>query len=137
VRTLVEDFGQALGTEGTVERLARTAVGSVTLEKAVDQESILAGELESVMERAMTMADALAQHRGLELTETWVRRVRQGAVPPWSVVEFEGPPPESDEVVRLLGPLGSLIAVARVQSVPGPPARHWADDRELILQRVL
>jgi tRNA pseudouridine55 synthase len=137
VRTLVEDFARALGTEGTVDRLTRTRVGTLTVEDAVSQDLVASGDLGAVMKVAIPMADALLQHRGLTLTEAWVRRVRQGTAPPWSVLDLDGPPPSAGEIVRLLGPAGSLIALARVRAVPGPDDRHWADDRELVLQRVL
>jgi tRNA pseudouridine55 synthase len=137
VRTLVEDFGRALGTEGTVERLTRTAVGTMTLKHAADQARVLAGDVEAVLMCAVPMAEALAHHQALALPEVWIRRVRQGASPPWSAVEFEGAPPEPGTLVRLLGPEGSLVAMARVDLIPGPEGRHWADARHLVLRRVL
>lgn len=137
VRTLVEDLAQALGTEGTVEGLSRTAVGNMTLDGAADQSRVVAGDMESVLGCAIPMADALSHYQAMILTETWVRRVRQGASPPWSVLEFEGDPPRPGDMVRLIGPEGSLVAMARADLIPGPEGRHWADARELVLQRVL
>lgn len=137
VRTLVEDLAKSLGTEGTVDRLTRTGVGSWTIEAAVPQERILAGDTDAVMKVSVSMSDALDALRPLKLTETWVRRVRQGAAPPWSVVEFTGSPPSGGDLVRLVGPMGSLIAVATVRALPGPGDRHWADSQELVLARVL
>jgi tRNA pseudouridine55 synthase len=137
VRTLVEDLGRAAGTEGTVERLKRTAVGSIRLREAVDQSQILEGDVDAVLQSGIPMAESLPHHRALTLTEAWVRRVRQGTPPPWSVVGYGGEPPAPGDLVRLLGPEGSLVAMARVDAIPGPEDRHWADSRELVLQRVL
>ena len=138
VRTLVEDFCRGLGTEGTVDTLSRTEVGPFHVESAVDQERISAGDLEAALARAVPMGEALAQHRRVTLTDLWVRRVRQGNSPPWSSLDVEGAdPPAPGDVVRMHGPEGTLVAIARVRAVPGAGGRDWIDARELVLERVL
>jgi tRNA pseudouridine55 synthase len=138
VRTLVEDFGRALGSEATVEELTRTALGPFDLERAVSQKRILEGDAETLLAGAVSMAEALRHFPRARLTAHWVRRVREGTSPPWSVVELERPePPEPGQRVALLGPLETLVAIARVEPVPGPAQRPWVDDRRLVLERVI
>ncbi|MBU1702521.1 MAG: tRNA pseudouridine(55) synthase TruB [Candidatus Eisenbacteria bacterium] len=137
VRTLVEDFGRALGTEATVEELARTAIGGFTLEGACDQAEIRAGDLDAVGKMRVEMAEALGHLRHLTLTGLWIRRVRQGTPPPLSVFELNGDPPKPGEVLRLLGTEGSLVALGRIEPTLGPADRPWHESGRMVIERVL
>lgn len=135
VRSLAQDFGNALGPGATLDRLRRTAVGPFNESQAVS----LSGDPEEARARAretaIPLAVALSHLAALRLRPDWVRKVRQGGQPPWRAVEpLEMP---STERVRLLGSEGELIAIASLDAVPGLPDRSWRDSWELRLDRVL
>ncbi|MBD3337049.1 MAG: tRNA pseudouridine(55) synthase TruB [Candidatus Eisenbacteria bacterium] len=137
VRTLVEDFGRRLGTEATVDQLTRTGVGQFAAAQAVRQAEIEVGDREAIAGREISMAEATGHLPAVRLTGDHVRRVRHGSAPPWSAVEMEGAAPAPDRAVRLLGPDGGLVGMARTVAVPGPAGRPGTDALRLELERVL
>jgi tRNA pseudouridine55 synthase len=137
VRTLVEDYGKALGTEATVEELTRTAVGAFDLERACDQSRIQSGDLEAVGAKRVEMAEALAHLPAAKLSDLWVRRVRQGTPPPLSAIDWGAERPAAGETLRLLGHLGSLVALGKIELTPGPADRAWEESGRMIIERVL
>ncbi|MBD3236497.1 MAG: tRNA pseudouridine(55) synthase TruB [Candidatus Eisenbacteria bacterium] len=134
VRTLVEDFGEALGAGACVENLCRTAVGHFAVRDAVRLEESLAAE--TLRDRAVSMADALAHLPAWVLPPFWVTKLRQGSPPPWVVIEMEAPP-EEGSIGRLVGEQGDLLALGRAVAVPGPADRAWQDRLRLELLRVI
>ncbi len=135
MRSLAQDFGNALGPGATLDRLRRSAVGPFDESQAIS----LTGEPEEARSRALSaavpLAAALSHLAALRLLPDWIRRVRQGGQPPWRAMETAEMP--STKRVRLLGPEGELIAIASLDAVPGLPDRSWRDSWELRLDRVL
>ena len=134
VRTLVEDFGARLGAGACVETLCRTRVGPFRVEDAVDIEQESSATV--LRERAIPMADALVGLPGWRLPPFWVRKLRDGHAPPWSVIEMEREP-RAGEVGRLLGLSGDLVALGRAVATSGPEGRPWHDALDLELLRVI
>ncbi len=135
IRSLALDFGERLGTGACVEQLRRRAVGPFDEARAV----ALSGEPDAVRravaDAAVPLAVALQHLPCLRLGPEWVRKVRQGAQPPWRAVDAADLP--AGDRIRLLGPEGELIAIAALEAIPGPAERSWRDSWELLLERVL
>jgi tRNA pseudouridine55 synthase len=119
VRSLVADLGAALGVGAHMTALRRTRVGAFTLATAVTPDAL------GPTTMLLSPAEALADHAALQLEAAQVRDVRDGKV---RVIEALVVPQGAGEHVRLLGPDGSLIAVARVN--------HGIDEGRLTLARV-
>jgi tRNA pseudouridine55 synthase len=105
VRSLIADLGAALGVGAHMTALRRTRVGAFTLATAVAPEAL------GPTTMLLSPAEALANHAALQLEAAQVRDVRDGKV---RVIEALVVPEGAGEHVRLLGPDGSLIAVANV-----------------------
>ncbi len=105
IRSLIADLGAALGVGAHMTALRRTRVGAFTLATAVAPDAL------SPTMPLMSPADALADHASLQLAAEQVRDVRDGKV---RVIEALVVPEGAHEHVRLLGPDGMLIAVAKV-----------------------
>jgi tRNA pseudouridine55 synthase len=134
VRTLVEDFGAALGASACVEDLCRTRIGRFRVEEAVRLEAGMTAE--DLLGRAIPMAAAISHLPAWGIPSFWVTKLRQGHAPPWMVLEMDGPP-DVGQVGRLMGGQGDLIALGRAVAVPGPADRPWYDALELDLLRVI
>jgi tRNA pseudouridine55 synthase len=134
VRTLVEDFGTRFGATACVEQLCRTRVGPFAAEDAVRLEGTQSAE--EICRRAIPMSEALAHLPGWRLPSFWVRKLRDGQVPPWVVMELASPPRPGD-VGRLLGVGGDLIAVGRAVAIAGRADRPWSDALGIELLRVI
>ncbi len=134
VRTLVEDFGARIGQPACVARLCRTRVGRFRLQESLE----LADDLDAqrVMAHAISMPDALGHLGAWKVPAFWVRKLRDGHVPPWVVLELERPP-QDGEVGRLLGDGGDLVAIGRAVQTAGRADRAWHEALDLKVLRVI
>lgn len=134
VRTLVEDFGSALGASACVQNLCRTAVGPFRVDDAVRLHEEMTSE--ELRRAEVSMADALGHLPAWKVPSFWVTKLRQGHAPPWVVLEMEEPP--ADGVVgRLVGAGGDLLAIGRAVATSGRADRAWYDLLQLELRRVI
>ena len=108
VRALARDLGAALGLPAHVVALRRTRTGGFGLEASTPLASLEAGDAPTVLLRP---ADALAEWRGLSLSEDEVLAVRQGKIPQAQQGKLE-----EAGLCRLLDPSGELVAVAEVDA---------------------
>ncbi len=113
VRALAHDLGARLGCGACLERLRRTAAGPFTTAQAVglcelEQDGTLAG-------RAVIRLDALLPDLpSLTIGEDDARRVRHG-----HQIRPAGGAPSGAVAVRVFGPDGGLLAIARPTETPG------------------
>lgn len=103
IRTICADIGRELGVGGHMSALARTRVGSFTLENAVSLDEVLTGEASFV-----SMDEALPDLPAVVLDESSANAVLNGSRVP--LLE-----PICAELVKLHDPSGKLIALARVE----------------------
>lgn len=107
VRSLVADLGAALGVGAHLTALRRTRVGAFTLAQAVALDTIGPATL------LVSPAAALAGHATVALGAAEVVDVRAGKV---RAVDVLAVPSGTEGPVRLLGPDGSLVAVAEARA---------------------
>lgn len=136
IRTLAEDLGLRLGTVGVVESLTRTAIGPFEVEDSCRLISAPCHERAGLLERSVSMGAALRHLPAARVDARWIHRIRQGGLPPRNDIRIEGAlEPESS--VRVVGPEEELLALARVEMLPGPVDRDPASACSLRLERVL
>ncbi len=118
VRSLALDFGRQLGVGGHLMSLRRTRIGAFAIENAVTMEALKEIEPRRVLgEYGLALSDALVSVAAVRLSPSGVRKVRCGVYPtPADLLDFDAVP-EQGELVQLLDPEGSLVAVGR-SSVP-------------------
>jgi tRNA pseudouridine55 synthase len=126
VRSLAHDLGLVLGCGAHLDGLVRTEIGPYRLEEARDPDEIRELQSGGWTERFLIPLERLLTDRpALTLSEREAEYVRRGRT-----VRPSGPrigpgglePAPEREVVRLLGPDGSLVALAR----SGPEPGSWA-----------
>ena len=113
VRTLAADLGQRLGCGAHLTALRRLQSGRFRIEDAVEPSGITK---DSVQERLIPAAAALAHLAAVEVPEALLGRVHNGLVMRWTRFVEERPPPAQGEVIRLLTPAGRLLALAQVDA---------------------
>jgi tRNA pseudouridine55 synthase len=116
VRSLAYDLGERLGVGGCLQALRRTRSGEFGVEDAVTM-AVLAGEPAVAAARVMPMGRLLPRLPAVTVTAEGERRVSHGRVVELSHV-VSGLQPASADWVRVIGPTGALLALAR----PGTPA---------------
>lgn len=129
VRSLAHDLGEHLGTGAHLTALRRTRSGLVTLADARTLEEI-EGDPRCAAEAIVPMASMLSHLPALTLTETGIKRAQHGArlgsgdlVPGQPEAQPAWPAPGAAPPIRLLGPDGALLAIAR--AVAGASATEW------------
>jgi tRNA pseudouridine55 synthase len=117
VRSLAHDLGIALGCGGHLTALRRTASGEWTLDRAVAFDDC---ERDPERGRAamVPMSDVLAWMVGVHLTGEGVRRVGHGQSIRPEHLFSAAPAAAPDAYIRLLGPDGALLALARPGAGP-------------------
>ena len=128
IRSLAHDLGAALGCGGHLDDLVRTRVGDFLLEAALAAEDIEVLQARNETDRFLLPLGALLP--GLpryDLTEEGGRRMKDGrTVGPGHLAsggDGQVPfPADGAAVVRLFGPDGALLALAR----PAPPPALFA-----------
>jgi len=108
VRSLARDLALALGTVGHLSALRRTAFGMFRVSEAVPLESVLgAGDLPVLSPR-----QALGRMRELQASEGLAREIRAGRQGALASLE---PAEAAEEVAKVVGPDGELVAVVGVR----------------------
>ena len=109
IRSIARDVGEAVGTGGLIDVLVRTRIGPFTLADAFDPTG---QPIEAILERLRPPTDALGDLPSLTLTAEQAAMAGGGKLLDGTTVAgASGLPP--GEVV-LIGPTGSLVAVAEV-----------------------
>jgi len=118
VRSLAHDLGAALGMGAVLAALRRTRSGEFGLEGAVPLVDVLQSSREALASRLVPFDGLLAGLPSVTLrAPVHVERVRNGLeVAPEDLVAVVSPLPE---LVRLLGPDGALVALAKPGKTPG------------------
>jgi tRNA pseudouridine55 synthase len=117
VRSLAQALGVRLGTGACLESLRRTRAGGFDESQAVGLETI---EIEgtAALARAVPSEQALPHLPLVVLTRTGTERARHGAL--LDARDFNGAVAADDRgPVRLVGPDGSLVAIATHGPTPG------------------
>jgi len=136
IRALVEDLAKSVGALALLENLSRTHVGPFEMADACRLIAQPCSEREGLLARAVDMNSALAHLRAVKIESNWIRRVRQGGLPPRTALRLAFVPREGERV-RLLGPEGELLAIARWDLMPGPADRPVESALSLELERVI
>ncbi len=118
VRSLAHDLGAALGMGAVLAALRRTRSGEFGLEGAVPLAEVLQSTREALAGRLLPFDELLAGLPAVVLRgPVHVERVRNGLeVAPDDLQAALSPLPE---LVRLLGPDGALVGLARPGKTPG------------------
>jgi tRNA pseudouridine55 synthase len=135
VRTLVEDFAVRFQTVAMVEALTRTRVGPFMVADSCRLISEPGNTRAGLSARAVSMAAAVPHLVEGRVGDRWAQRLRHGGVPPFRGVTFREPP-KPGAAIRLVGADGDLLAVARLDWMPGPADRPIEDSCCLRLERV-
>ena len=111
VRSLAHDLGVSLGTGAHLAGLRRTRAGAATLDEAVPFEQLQPEHRAALLGRLRPLEGLLPDMPAVQLTERGVQHVSHGRdVGP---ADFTGPaPPQGPGPVQLLGPDGTLVALA-------------------------
>jgi len=117
VRALAHALGERLGVGAHLEALRRTRSGGFDERQAIGLDTI-EQEGTSALRRLLPLAHALLHLPAVTLTERGARRAGHGAV--LAADDFvEAADPGAPGPVRLVGPDGRLVAIARAGRDPG------------------
>jgi tRNA pseudouridine55 synthase len=134
IRTLIEDLATRLDGGAYVETLCRSQVGAFKLANAVRlTEEMTTDEL---LSHTTSMGDAVSHLPPWQVPSSWTAKLRRGQVPPWAVLKVATQPRPGDQG-RLVSRDGDLLALATVETIPGPLNRNWFDALSLKLTRVI
>ncbi|MDH4207241.1 MAG: tRNA pseudouridine(55) synthase TruB [Anaerolineae bacterium] len=105
IRALARDLGEELGTGAHLDRLARLACGSYTLDEATSiadaERSLSSGQWRQIVH---PLDEALLCFEAFRVDEESEQRIRHGQ-------QVEGPPPLDGSLCRAYGPSGRLIGL--------------------------
>jgi tRNA pseudouridine55 synthase len=104
VRSLARDIARALGTVGHLASLRRVAFGPFEIEQASSVEDVWLGAPLSLL----TPRQALVGVRELDADERLAEQVRRGQQGGLAALAFPAGP---EEIAKLIGPEGDLVAV--------------------------
>jgi tRNA pseudouridine55 synthase len=118
VRSLAQDLGQALGCGACLESLRRTSSGSFTLADATDL-TVFEADPATAAARLVPLERLLTDFPAVRLDEAAARRAAHGneVTVPGGLAGHAGLAGAAS--VRLFGPDGSLLAIARPTERPG------------------
>ena len=118
VRSLAHDLGAVLGMGAVLAALRRTRSGEFGLEGAVPLADVLQSTRETLAGRLLPFDGLLAALPAVTLRGAGqVERVKNGLeVAPEDLLAPVSPLPD---LIRLLGPDGALVALARPAKTPG------------------
>jgi len=118
VRSLAHDIGDVLGCGAALTALRRTQSGEFALDRAVPLADVLQAPRESLAGRMIPFRDLLLDIPAVTLRSAGqLERLKNGVeMGPGDLV---APLPTSSPVVRLLGPEGDLVGLARPGKTPG------------------
>ena len=118
VRALAHDLGEALGCGGVLVALRRTRSGEFGLDRAVPLADVLQSSRESLAERILPFRELLPDLPSVTLrSATQLERLKNGVeMGPADLVE---PLPSLPPIVRLIGPDGDLVGLAKPGKTEG------------------
>jgi tRNA pseudouridine55 synthase len=118
VRSLAHDLGEALGCGAVLAALRRTRSGEFGVESAVPLAEVLQSKREDVVTRLIPMSALLSELPAVTLRgPANFERLRNGVeMGPSDVVAPLAEPPA---IVRLVGPGGELVGLAKPAKTPG------------------
>ena len=126
VRSLAHDIGEALGCGAVLTALRRTRSGEFGLDRAVPLADVLQAPRESLTSRLVPFRDLLPELPSVRLrSASQLERLKNGVemAPSDLVTPFAFPTSSSPEapqvIVRLLGPEGDLVGLAKPGKTPG------------------
>jgi tRNA pseudouridine55 synthase len=130
VRSLAHDIGEALGCGAVLTALRRTRSGEFGLDRAVPLADVLQSPRESLAARLVPFRDLLPELPSVTLrSATELERLKNGVeMGPGDLVtpfpfDTQSPPatPEAAQkiIVRLIGPEGDLVGLAKPGKTPG------------------
>jgi len=116
IRTLAADMGKFLGCGAHLKSLRRIACGHLTLDRAVTLDKL--ERMDSRKEvPLLSLKTALEHLRPITWENQWLSRLRLGQQ---EILARIGKPIGDEKVVRILGPRGSLVALAQwTEDLPG------------------
>ncbi|MEZ4649155.1 MAG: tRNA pseudouridine(55) synthase TruB [Candidatus Eisenbacteria bacterium] len=120
VRALAEDLAASLGTIATIECLTRTAVGTHSIDDSQRLISRPGSTRDGLRAGAVAMADAVGHLPAVGLSAAQADGVRRGLLPARSDIHGFFESTVGTGSVRLLGPDGHLLAMAKLGELPGP-----------------
>jgi tRNA pseudouridine55 synthase len=107
IRALARDLGEEVGTGAHLERLARLACGSYTLDEATSitdaERSLSSGQWREIVH---PLDEALLCFEAFGVNEEGEQRIRHGQ-------PVEGPPPVDSSLCRAYGPRGKFIGLLK------------------------
>jgi tRNA pseudouridine55 synthase len=113
IRSIVRDLGETLDCGGYVEELVRTRIGTFTIDEAIDPEHLTTA---TIVAHVLPTSAAVGHLPQFQLTVEQVAEIVQGRAVNLDPPTGE-PLPQGD--VALLGPDGSVVAVAEADSRTG------------------
>ncbi len=116
VRSLAHALGERLGSGAHLESLRRTASGGFGLEEAVPLATI-EEEGRAALSRLLPLSSSLTHLPAATLTGPGAGRAGHGRL--LTAGDFAAPPPPGPGPIRLLGPDGRLVAIARSGEATG------------------
>jgi tRNA pseudouridine55 synthase len=126
IRTLCADIGNALGMGAHLTGLVRMRSGCFRLDNAVTldrlSEAAAAGKAETLL---VSIDEALVDFSVAVLDQVGAERIVHGNSVPWPEIQTGG-----DVLVRVHGPSGELLAVARAGSGMLKPEVVFAKSNE-------
>jgi tRNA pseudouridine55 synthase len=117
VRSLAHAVGEALGVGGCLEDLRRERVGDFTLDQAVPLESLVAAGT-GATRLLLPMERLVDDLESVVLTGSGARRAAHGNVLGLEHLQGAFDPSTDHGLIRLLGPEGTLLGLARRGSGP-------------------
>jgi tRNA pseudouridine55 synthase len=134
IRSLGRDIGACLGCGATMKALTRSAIGSFTIEHAIEPDQLTPDNIASLVQSPI---DAVSHLPRINITDAQKRDVYDGrSIVVGTISEFADDParPESELQLILVGPDHKLVAVASYRSLEGtakpdmvfhdPPREH-------------
>lgn len=118
VRSLAHDLGEALGCGAVLVALRRTRSGEFGLEPAVPLAEVLQSKREDLITRLIPMSDLLSALPAVTLRgPANFERLKNGVE--MGPSDLVAPLVEAAPVVRLMGPDGDLVGLAKPGKTPG------------------
>ncbi len=122
VRSLAHDLGEALGCGATLIALRRTRSGEFGLEPAVPLAEVLQSSREQLAAKVVPMTALLPDLPSVTLRgHANLERLKNGVEmgPGDLVAPLAAPEAPQNTIVRLLGPEGHLVGLAKPAKTPG------------------
>ncbi len=118
VRALAHDLGEALGCGAVLIALRRTRSGEFGLDRAVPLKDLLQSGRESLAERLVPFRELLPEVPSVTLrSASQLERLKNGVE--MGPNDLISPLPALPPMVRLMGPEGDLVGLARPAKTPG------------------